>query len=150
MDKERSIWWDVKQDGKVGGGDEAQEGCEMVGERVSIKRDKGEGLNEFWRQTRSPDGVRSMGVRSWGAGVWRGAGNEFGDESGVGHGVRNGAWQLWLMCTAAQFKFLFCRPLLTSYSLTFFLRSLSPVTTTCAGYPTITKAVVLELFWIVR
>ena len=28
-----------------------------------------------------------MGVRSWGAGVWRGAGNEFGDESGVGHGV---------------------------------------------------------------
>ena len=27
----------------------------------------------------------------WRVGVWRGAGNEFGDESGVGHGVRNGA-----------------------------------------------------------
>ena len=81
----------MKQDGKVGGGDEAREGCETVGERVSIKRDKGEGLNEFWRQTQSPDGVRSMGVWSWGAGVWRGAGNEFGDESGVGHGVQNGA-----------------------------------------------------------
>ena len=55
----------MKQDGKVGGGDEAREGCETVGERVSIKRDKGEGLNEFWRQTRSPEyGGPELGSRS--------------------------------------------------------------------------------------
>ena len=43
MDKERSIWQGVKQDGKAGGGDEAREGRETVRERITYQERQGRG-----------------------------------------------------------------------------------------------------------